>query len=53
MDDSKREKAERINERLSKGEVSINQTRKKFGLGNVTGGDIITTVQPDSNKEPD
>lgn len=41
MSNGEREKAELINERLLNGEISLNQARKEFELGHVSGGDFL------------
>lgn len=46
----KEKKAERINERLLKGEIGINDARSKYGLKPIIHVNDITKVQPDSNK---
>lgn len=46
----KKIKAERINERLLKGEISINNARSEYGLKPILLVNDVTKAQPDSNK---
>lgn len=46
----KKKKAVRINERLLKGEISINNARSKYGIQPILHGNNVTKVQPDNNK---
>ena len=45
------EKAERINERLSKGKTSINEARKEYELAPIEEGDVRKIVQSDIQQE--
>lgn len=53
MHNGEREKAERINERLPKGEISLNQARKEYGLDPISGGDFFAITQSDINRDSD